>query len=336
MKQVVDRYRIKEYHFKPEERAKIEAIMVDFQHSLIEVKMGSYLEDGQLSYLGNANLNTLNKIVNTWPDKIYELSLVHYKTEITKEYDLLKNLIDGAKGYIVKINDNITKLEETLRNEFSSTISSNSFFSNYFSYKDFKDAFLEEVDPSKVSFYKTEDLIYEKIFDKIRKKIISERSNLTVLMSLSERSVLHISQIQKQDERTYELITSEFFVNFCQNSLGISVPYGKRNKTEILRPSHSIAEKLKIGKTEMVYLTVSLEPIQDPMVNTGDTVEFNNGLKFEVTQPPQMVSKEIFYPINLNKNSTCNFIVPIFFSFIRCNLVKEQRSDHLKPAAAGA
>lgn len=324
------KYKMTEFRFKMEEQVQIDQILQPVYNTLIRLNMKSYLDDGDITSLNQAPLKELLVISSTWEKITFELETVHFKIAVTKEFYLINLMVAESSKIVSQISDIVEKLESELRTDYSQIVNSNDFFSNYFSYKEFKNTFLVLTSPDNITLEKALVLKNESMFHKIRRKIISDKANISYLLSESEKSVLHINEIKKQDLKTYDLIRTEFFVTLCEETMSIKIPYGKKAKTEIIRPSHPMAPKLGMQRSEIVYVTVSLEPIESAGVDLNEVIEFNNGSKFDIVMAQQMIQRDMFYQLKLDKLTTCNLIVPIYFSFIRCNLVKEQRSNYSK------
>lgn len=320
-----ERYRLSQYSFKEDEIANISRIMTSIFTLLKSMGMPNFFEDGKYEPLTRASLKQLNEVAS-WVKLAHDLDLIHFKCSITKEYYYITVLAKEAKSLINQIVDIVERLESDLKTDYSQIVTGNDFFLNYFSYKEFKQAFIEMTSPKNITLPKAIVLKKERMFNMIRKKIISDKSNIHYLLAESEKSIIHINDIRKQDSATFDLIRSEFFMTLCEETMNLKIPYGRKAKTEIIRPSHVLAEKLRMQRSELIYLTVSLEPIEDVELEEMDVIEFSNGSKFEVTVPQQMVHREMFYQLKLDDLSVCNLVVPVYFSFIRCNLVKEQRT----------
>jgi hypothetical protein len=325
-----ERFRIAQFSFKLEEVALIDKILLPIFTMLKKLGMENYFEDGVHENLKSASLKDLMEISTTWEKLSFDLETVHFKCAVTKEYYLINNLVGVANRFVSQISDIVEKLEQELKVDYSQIVNANDFFSNYFSYKEFKNTFLILTSPETINMIKASELKNENMFKLIRRKIISDKANIGYLLSEGEKNIIHINDIKKQDLKTFDLIRSEFFVTLCEESMGMKIGYGKKSKTEIIRPSHASADKMKMQRSEIIYLTISLEPIENSELEGMDVIEFNNGSKFEVVVPQQMVHRDMFYQLKLDKLSTCNLIVPVYFSFIRCNLVKEQRSNYAK------
>lgn len=316
--------------FKPEERKEIDSIFQKVNDKLAFYGAPDFLSTKNVFDLDNVTFSHLYEISVQWQKYILELESVHFKMAVVKEFRNLNFLIEKSKEKIEELNDLTQELEDSLRKEYSEIVSQNAIFSEYFSFKEFKKVFSLMTSPEQISIKKALALKHDNLFRVIRRKIIAEKANIHFLMSETENSVIHLKQIKKQDEKTYDLLRMEFFNAVSDEALGFKLPFAKSTHTEILRPSHVLAKTLKIEKTEIVYLTVSLDPIEDVDLDEGSNVEFLNGMKFELTKTQQVVEKEMFYKLELDKLTTCNLAVPFYFSFIRFNLVKEQRTDHLK------
>ena len=322
-------YLYSQCHFKQDDKEKIDKILSFVQSKLASVGLEKYLETGSFASLDFVPSKVLNEITNGWDKLLSQMELISFKMAIVKEFRMIRKLIDESRNRLIKITEITAALEEDLRKDYSQTVSANSFFSDYFSFKEFKNTFSIIAESEDVTLFQLNDLKSQNIFQVIRKKIISNNSNIHALLSESSK-IVHINSIKQEDERTYNLLRSEFFTTVSNEALGIKIPYGKKTQTEIIRPSHKLAEILKLERTEIVYLTVSIDPIPDMEFDAEQVIEFNNGMKFDFTKNQQVIKREMFYQLSLDKDNTCNLLVPIYFSLIRCNLVKEQRSSFKK------
>lgn len=319
-------YTYSQCSFKPQEKELIDSKFSYFQNKLKTFGLVSFWETGKFEELDRVCFKNIYEIANFWEKELFQLEQISYKVLVVKEFRAMFNLIQKAKEISLRISEKIQKIEESLRKDYSMIVSNNALFSDYFSYKEFKTTLSIMTSADVISLYELDQLTKENIFVKIRKKIISDRSNLSLLMKDSE-SAVHINEIIKEDFRTYQLIRTEFYMTLCEEAFKIKVPFGKTAHTEIIRPSHPMAEVLKLDKSEIVYLTISLDPIPDLEMEIGDEIMFNNGMKFNVVKNQEVVRREMFYPVSLDDLSKCYLTVPFFYSFVRCQLVKEQRSN---------
>lgn len=322
-------YKYSQCSFKDEDKVKIDKILSYIQDKLNTIGLEDYFESGAVAKLDDVPFKTLYEISTSWEKLMYQLESISYKMLVVREYRMLSKLIELSKDKSNQITEVIQTLEENLRTDYSEIISANSFFSEYFTYKEFKNTFTVMTSADTVSFNYLAELKGQNMFKAIRRKIIADKANIHSLLS-DPNKIIHINSIKNEDEKTYNLLRSEFFVTLCDEALKIKVPYGKKTQTEIIRPAHAMAKTLKLERTEIVYLTVSLDPISDVEIELGQVIEFNNGMKFDVTKTQQVLEREMFYQLELDKISSCNLLVPFYFSFIRCNLVKEQRSSYSK------
>ena len=323
-------YLYSQCHFKDEEKKQLDLIFNELNLKLEKYGLKDLLIQRNFDNLKSVSLNNLKDIVENWNVYIDKLEDVHFKVAVIKEFRSLNMLVEKAEEEIKLIKNQIEELELNLKKKYSETISHNYLFNDYFSFKDFKKKFDEFTNDSLVSTELLERIKKEDLFKIIRRKIISEKANFIGEMNNSKDNVIHIGKIKEYDQKSYDLLRNEFLQTICEDSLNLKFNFGKESHTEIVRPSHSLSKSLKIEKTEIVYLTVSLNPIEDLDIKVGNLIDFSNGMKFEVTKEQQVVEKEMFYQLELDQIITCNLLVPVYFSFIRCNLVKEQRSDHLK------
>jgi len=319
-------YRLDQCSFKESEKDLIYSSFEKFKEKLKNFGLVNFWEKGTLEEIEKVSLRNLYEISNNWEKDLFSLEQISYKVLVIKEFRQLFSLIQKSKEVSIKITDQIQILEDDLRKSYSAVITNNTLFSDYFSYKEFKIALSMLTSADVVSLDSVQKLRKENIFIKLRKKIISDRSNLSILMKDSNPHV-HINQLFNEDFRTYQLIRTEFYLTLCEEAFKIKIPFGKTAHTEIIRPSHPLAETFKLDRSEIVYLTVSLDPIADAEVEIGDEITFNNGMKFNVVKNQEVVRREMFYPISLDNYSKCNLTVPFYYSFIRCQLVKEQRSN---------
>lgn len=323
-----DGFNYNQCSFKPEDKIRIDKILSIFNQKFSSIGL-DYYENPDSSLVDTIPYKHIEDICS-WDQHLIHLENITYKMAVVKEFRMIKRLVEVCKEKIKGISENILILEENLRKDYSKIITNDDFFSRYFSYKDFKDMFLLMTSSQNISYNDLNLLKKENLFKSIRRKIIAQKANLHTLLVESEKSVVHINNIKKEDLKTFQLLRSEFFTTICEESLGIKIPFGKETQTEIIRPSHPLAKVLKLERTEIIYLTVSLEPINEAELSLEQVIEFNNGMKFEVTNNQQVLEKDMFYELSLDQLSKCNLIVPFFFSFIRCNLVKDQRSNYNK------
>lgn len=322
-------YNYNQCSFKPEDKVKLDKILGYIQDKLTSMNMSDYYETGSYTALDDATFKNLYEISTAWPKLINQMESISYKMAVVREYRMINRLIENARDKTNKITEIIQTLEEELRKDYSEIISSNSFFSNYFSYKEFKNTFAIMTSAETATINSLLELKNHRMFSIIRRQIISDKASIHSLLAESDK-IIHINEIKKEDQKTYELLRSEFFVTVCDEAFKIKIPYGKTAQTEIIRPSHAMASTLKLERTQIVYLTVSIDPIPDVALNVGQVIEFNNGMKFNVINAQQVIEREMFYEMKLDKEASCNLVVPFYFSFIRCNLVKEQRSSYVR------
>jgi len=322
-------YKYSQYYFKDEDKAEIDKILSYIQDKLNSIGLEDYFESGVLVKLDDVPFKTLYEISFSWEKLMNQLESISYKMLVIREYRSIKKLIELSKEKTDQITKVIKTLDENLRKDYSELVSLNPFFSEYFTYKEFKNAFNAMTSEDTVSFNYLAELKGQNMFKTIRRKIIADNANIHSLLADSDK-IIHINSIKSEDEKTYNLLRSESFVALCDDILKIKIPYGKKTQTEIIRPSHFMAKHLKLERTEIIYLTVSLDPISDVEIELGQVIEFNNGMRFEVIKTQQVLEKEMFYQLRLDKVSSSNLIIPFYFSFIRCNLVKEQRSNYNK------
>lgn len=321
-------YNYSQCSFKDEDKLKIDEIFLIFKSKLDLIGLGNYYIDGKTDLLNKVSFKNLYEMSTTWEKLAFQLENINYKILVVKEYRMIIKLIEKAREKVNNMTELIQILEDKLKHDYSQIVTNDVLFSEYFSFKDFKNSFSIMTSPEIITLDELNEIKKQNLFKLIRRKIIADKANIHSLLS-DQPKVIHINTIKQEDEKTFNLLRTEFFTTLCDEVFQIKVPYGKKTKTEIIRPSHQIAKSLKLERTEILYLTVSLDPIPAIELEPDHVIEFNNGMKFNVSKNQQVLSREMFYQIELDKLSTCNLVVPFYFSFIRCCLVKEQRTQNL-------
>lgn len=324
-------YNFDQCNWKDEEKKKLLAILTPIRETFAKNKMENFWEVQDYSGLNNVPLSDLQEIISTWSKKAFELETINFKMAVTKEYKLILEFSKKCNEVFQYLQAEKEFMEDEVRTSYSAIVSQNHMFSEYFSYHDFKKVLNDMLDPDTTSIKKIQDLKRRNVFEIIRKKVIADKANLMKLIEKSGSNMIHLGEILKEDINTARLLGAEFFNALCSETMLNKIPYGKLAHTETIRPSHPKAKQLRIQRTELALFTMSMSKngITDLAMPLGSIMEFNSGLKFEVVQTQQVIEKEMFYQLNLG-SQTANILMPVYFSFIRFNLVREQRSSYNK------
>lgn len=304
------------------------------QFNLPNFFMDVPFEDIEKADFSHLTQNQMKEILNEWAKLIGKAIVISFKVEVSLEYKVCDKIISIVKEKLPNLIKESEKLKQELARDFTNNSNSNPIFSDLFKFSDFKKMFESIFDLNKIN-EKTLDIFKtEKVFQYIRRKVIAEKANFHKLLENNGGSnVILLREVQQVNPSIAKLLANEFYATYCANNLNLTFPYGKESNTILINPAHALANRFKISQTEIGIFTLSLSPIFDLKRNVNDYF-YHQKLTFEVIHKQESSMVELFYPIKIDNNTTFNLQVPVYFSFIRCKLIREQRNGDEKTRAA--
>lgn len=270
-------------------------------------------------------LNQMKEILNDWEKVMNKAENISFKVAVTLEYKICTKAISMIKEKLPALIKNMEKLKNELAKDFTSNTTTNPVFANLFKFTDFKKIYDELFAANKVCEKTCSFFVKEKIFQYIRRKVIADKANISQLLKHSKNNVLHLREIRKINPEISQMLAIEFYEHYCLNNLNLSFPYGRESNVVLINPSHLLASKFKIGPTEIGIFTISLAAISNLKRKKGDYL-YQKSLTFEITNVQESSMIDLFYPIKVDEQTEFNLQVPVYYSFVRCKLIREQRN----------
>lgn len=248
------------------------------------------------------------------------LAMISYKIETCIEYKNIQRLYQKSAETVEAMEKKVLELRNELTKDYSNYAKNQIKFEEAIPYSEFK-AFFENIYSSdKLSL---EQLTYfddNQLFDQIKVNLIVEKTKMNDIIENNQVKVINIAEVL-ENKQVLSYMQKEYFYSLCKNDFNLSLMYGKTAHSEILSPSHDLASKLNISNKEVGILTLSLNPINKAPLSEGNKFTHKN-LDFEVTSVQETTKVDYFYQLKLNKKTVINLQMPIYFSFIRCQLRK--------------
>lgn len=314
-------YSLDQFSYTDEQKVKIHTIAKFLQNQaniMGHPELFKNFNPEMLNSITFANLMVLSQ----YKKVLHQIEEIHYKTMRSIEFKTIEQLLKLVPEKIDYYNNTIPLMENSLRSRFTEVANDNEIFQRLYTYQDFKEQFAslmnkEVLTVEAINSYKKED-----IFELCRQKIMRDKVDLET--TFNEYEVITLDSL-KNHERLYNLIASEFFHQYTQDSLQTTKFSGKLLLSEMIRPSHPLANKFGIEVHESVFLTVSLNPIPNLFLNKGDRMSYFD-LMFEIKDEGEAYKLDIVWPLKLN-HKTYFIQSAVYFNQYRLQLINGQRSN---------
>lgn len=248
------------------------------------------------------------------------LAAISYKIETSIEYKNIQRIFESSTKTVELMEKKVLELRSELTKDYSNYTKNHVAFEDVIPFSEFKTFFENIYSSDSLSLNQLNYFDENKLFDQIKVNLIVEKTKINDLVSLNQTKIINLSEVS-ENKAMLSYLQKEYFYSLCKNHFNLNIMYGKMAHSEILSPSHSQSAKLGITNKEVGILTLSLNPINKAPLEKGNRFVHKN-LDFEVVNIQETTKVDYFYQLKLNKNTVINLELPIYFSFIRCQLRK--------------
>ena len=257
------------------------------------------------------SIQDLNKVLKS-------LALISYKIESCIEYKNIHRLINEAKTLIELMEKKVNELSNELTKNYSLYAKNHVSFEEVIPFSEFKAFFQKIYSSNTLTMNQLNYFDDNKLFDQIKVNLIAEKTKMLDIINSNQHTIINLAELS-ENKVILGYLQREFFYSLCKNEFNLSIMYGKTAHAEIISPSHQLATSLNLAKKEIGLLTLSLNPINKALMNINDKFDYKN-MTFEVSSVQDTVKIDYFHQLKLNKTTVINLQLPIYFSFIRCQI----------------
>lgn len=352
----VNGYPLKELHLKDAEKAETLTYLGKVNSHLESIGMDSIPVESLDNSLSKVSVGNLRTILDLRPYMI-EMSLIHPRVELSTEYIQLQQLIDKkVPATLKKAEDIVKKLDSDFKKEYKKALEVFSRkavnlsysmdkkdkekhqdkFEQYLSFSEFK-PLIEQVIGEHILlgtiFAYEQDYASTllQLFNVMKNKVMAAKANIPNLIAEFGQEI-PVDQIKDRDPIAYEYLRSKAFAEVAMENFGISVPFDKTYEQRIVRPTDTLAEKLKLKPVEMAIFALSVDPIRSFGLSVGQNLESNQVplLKFKVLNEQKQMKVIQKIKVQVNEEEHVYVVTPVYVSYIKAELIKNQQSTSIK------
>lgn len=279
----------------------------------LDSSLDSKIDLSKVSLTKLKQISDLNKVQKS-------LAMISHKIETCVEYKNIQRLCTESIKTIELMEKKVYELRNELTKDYSNYTKNHVAFEEALTFTEFKNFFERIYSADNLSLDQLTYFDENQLFDQIKVNLIVEKTKINNLVENNQVKIINLSEVC-ENKQVLSYIQKEYFYSLCKNDFNLSVMYGKTAHSEILSPSHPQSKNLNISSKEVGILTLSLNPINKAPLTEGNKFVHKN-LDFEVMTVQETTKVDYFYQLKLNKKTVINLQMPIYFSFIRCQLRK--------------
>lgn len=353
-------YLFKDLTFSTKDKESIEIWLNKIKSILKDAGISQFPMEDLKEDLKNVSIANLKDLIVSLRSPMIEMSLIHHKIELSKEYVQLKEIIESgsiARQYLEKVEEISNQLDLDLKIEFKKFLNevekisvnlTSSFnkeqkekykdkLESYTGYSDFKPLvqaltgehlLVGEV----LNYLNTYETTKEEMFAVMKQQVLSMKAKLPELVNHLGTDEINVREIKDLDPVAYQFLTNQAFEQFWRENYNMSVRSDKPMCTFNVHPGHELANSYPLKKDEMAIVTASIYPIRSLGLKKGDIISSKNNpeMKFEVITDEEQVENLISISHLVNESLVIKVMVPVYFFDIKARLIRSQRQASIK------
>lgn len=349
-------YPLSQLTLKDSERTEAISYLAKANNHLESIGMNPIPVESLDLELTKVSIGDLRTILELRPFMI-EMSLIHPRVELSTEYIQLQQLIDKkvpqtlnkAEAIVKKLDADFKKEYKKALEDFSRKAVNLSYsldkqtkekhqekFEQYLAFSEFKplidQVIGENVVLGTIFSYETDyQTTLANLFNTMKNKVMAAKANIPSLVA-QYGTEIPVEQIKDQDPIAYEYLRSKAFAEVAMENFGISIPFDKTFEQRIVRPNDALAERLKLKPIEMAIFAISVDPVRNFGLAVGQYLESSQVpfLKFKVLNEQKQMKVIQKIKVQVNEDEFIYVITPVYVSYIKAELIKNQQSASIK------